>query len=226
MASRIEDYALIGDTQTAALVGRDGSIDWLCVPRFDSGACFAALLGEPEHGRWLLAPRNADKASVRRRYREGTLVLETTFVTVDGSVRVIDFMSPRDGTLELARIVEGVQGEVPMHFELRVRFDYGSIVPWVTQLSGARLRAIAGADALVLDSGVATHGEGLTTVADFVVRPQQRIPFALTWYPSHEPTPPGSTPRPRWSRPKRGGGNGRDDCRYQGPWRGEVITLR
>ena len=130
MPLRIEDYGLIGDTQTAALVGRDGSIDWLCLPHFDSGACFAALLGAPEHGRWLIRP-DTEVRTTTRRYRPNTLILETDFATDAGAVRVIDFMTPRDGEPDLIRIVEGLRGEVRMHMELIIRFDYGSIVPWV-----------------------------------------------------------------------------------------------
>src|SRR5579863_7030661 len=129
MASRIEDYALLGDCQTAALVGRDGSIDWLCLPRFDSAACFAALLGGPEHGRWLLAP--AEPARVCRAYRAGTLVLDTTFETADGEVIVSDCMRFRDHGPTLLRVVRGVRGRVRMRSELVIRFDYGSVVPWV-----------------------------------------------------------------------------------------------
>src|SRR5262244_4135700 len=130
MPLRIEDYALIGDCQTAALVGNDGSIDWLCFPRFDSGACFAALLGTPDHGRWLLAPAEP-VSTVRRRYREGTLILETQFETASGSVSLIDFMPPRTGVPDVVRLVEGVRGEVAMRMELVIRFDYGSAIPWV-----------------------------------------------------------------------------------------------
>src|SRR5262249_29893587 len=149
-AVRIEDYALIGDTQTAALVGRDGSIDWLCMPRFDSAACFAALLGDRSHGRWLLAPSDPVTAS-RRGYQGRSLVLETEFTTVSGTVRVVDCMPPRDRDPDVVRIVEGVSGEVRMMMELIIRFDYGSIVPWVRQADGV-LRAIAGPDALSLVS--------------------------------------------------------------------------
>src|SRR5688572_4757024 len=138
MASRIEDYALIGDCETAALVGRDGSIDWLGFPRFDSAACFAALLGTRDHGRWLLAPA-ADVQRIERRYRPGTLVLETDYYTASGAVRLIDFMPPRTRTPELIRIVEGLKGQVPMAMDLGIRFDYGSVVPWVRRTeSGIR----------------------------------------------------------------------------------------
>src|SRR5689334_12978890 len=155
MNSRIEDYALLGDTQTAALVSRIGSIDWLCLPRFDSGACFAALLGEPKHGRWLLAPTDAIVAC-RRRYRDRTLVLETD----TGSVRVVDCMPPRTQVPDLVRVVEGLSGVVRMRMELVVRFDYGSIVPWVRTVDGV-WHAVAGPDALALRAGVKSHGEGL-----------------------------------------------------------------
>src|SRR5258708_19542264 len=139
MASTIEDYALIGDCQTAALVARDGSIDWLCFPRFDSGACFAALLGTPEHGRWLLAPAGEGEGEATRRYLHDTLVLETTWETPDGVVRVFDFMPPRGKAPDIVRIVEGVQGSVRMRSELIIRFGYGEVVPWVQHVGGATL---------------------------------------------------------------------------------------
>ncbi len=186
---RIEDYGLIGDTQTAALVGRDGSIDWLCLPRFDSGACFASLLGSDDHGSWLLAPAAGGVASSRR-YRGDTLVLEHTFETPDGTVRVVDFMPPRGRDPDVVRLVEGVSGRVPMQMVLTIRFDYGRSIPWVRQLDG-RLRAIAGPDALVLDTPVPTHGEHLRTLATFEVAAGEVVPFTLTWHRSHEdPGPP------------------------------------
>src|SRR6266567_2300397 len=138
MALRLEDYALLGDTETAALVGSDGSIDWLCLPRFDSGACFAALLGKPEHGRWKIAPRGRAVAS-HRRYRPGTLVLETELESEEGAIRLIDFMPPRDDQLNVVRIVEGVRGRTPVRMELVIRFDYGLLVPWVRQVGGGEL---------------------------------------------------------------------------------------
>ncbi len=185
MALRIEDYGLIGDSQTAALVGRDGSIDWLCLPRFDSPACFAALLGGPEHGRWLLAPAGAVRRTSRA-YVGHSLVLATEFETDSGAVRVVDCMPPRGHQPDLVRIVEGVRGEVPMHMELIVRFDYGSIVPWVTSADGV-VRAIAGPDAVSLFTPVETHGRDLTTQATFTVRAGERVPFLLVWHASHEP---------------------------------------
>jgi len=189
---RIEDYALIGDLQTAALVGRNGSVDWCCFPRFDSGACFAALLGGPDHGRWLLAP---DEEIVRctRRYRHDTLVLESVYETETGAVRAVDFMPPRGDAPDIVRIVEGLDGEVPMRSELVIRFDYGSIVPWVTRVDDATV-AVAGPDALCFRTPVDTRGENLTTVSEFVVRPGERIPFVLTWFPSHERRPDAIDP--------------------------------
>lgn len=187
---RIEDYALIGDLQTAALIGRDGSIDWCCFPRFDSGACFAALLGGPENGRWQLAPVGAVRQS-RRRYRHDTLILESVVETDEGAVRVIDFMPPRGRAPDIVRIAEGLDGEVAMRSELVIRFDYGRIVPWVRRVDHARL-AIAGPDALCYRTPVEVHGENLATVSDFVVRPGDRVPFTLTWFPSHQRRPPSA----------------------------------
>jgi GH15 family glucan-1,4-alpha-glucosidase len=179
----IEDYALVGDCQTAALVGRNGSIDWLCLPRFDSGACFAALLGTSDNGRWLLAPEGEVKAT-RRSYRDDTLVLETEFETAEGVVAVIDFMPARDQDPNLVRIVEGRKGTVRMRTELIVRFDYGSIIPWVRK-NDCGISAIAGPDALTVLSPVPLRGENFTTVAEFTVEPGQFIPFSLSWHPSH-----------------------------------------
>ena len=184
---RIEDYAIIGDTQTAALVGADGSIDWLCLPRFDSGACFASLLGTPEHGRWSLAPRGGARR-VSRRYRGDSLILETELETPEGAVRIIDFMPIRGDTPDVVRIVEGLRGRVAMAMELVIRFDYGSAVPWVRRLDGT-LHAVAGPDALFLHTPVETRGEGLTTVAELTVTAGDRVPFVLTWQASHLPPP-------------------------------------
>ena len=185
--SRIEDYALLGDLQTAALVSRTGSIDWCCFPRFDSGACFAALLGDDDHGRWLLAPAGEVRRSTRR-YRHDTLILESVYETDEGSVRAIDFMPPRGVAPDIVRIVEGLDGDVPMRSELAIRFDYGTIVPWVRRVGHARV-AIAGPDALCLRTPLEIHGEEMTTVSEFILRPGERIPFVLTWFPSHEPLP-------------------------------------
>jgi GH15 family glucan-1,4-alpha-glucosidase len=186
-ARRIADYALLGDLQTAVLVHRAGSVDWCCFPRFDSGACFAALLGEPEHGRWLLAPA-PESRRIERRYRPRTLILETVHETVEGSVRVIDFMPPRGQAPDIVRIVEGIAGQVPMRSELIIRFDYGHIVPWVRRVDHSRV-AIAGPDALCLRTPIEIHGEELTTVSEFAIEPGERVPFVLTWFPSHQSLP-------------------------------------
>ncbi|MCU1675472.1 MAG: glucoamylase [Frankiales bacterium] len=180
---RIEDYAVIGDTQTAALVNIDGSIDWLCFPRFDSPSCFAALLGDRDNGRWLLAPK-APIRSVTRRYVPGTLVLETEFTTGEGVVRVIDCMPLNDHATDVVRMVEGVSGRVTMTMELVVRFDYGSRIPWVTSHNG-EWQAIAGPDLVSLATPVEVRGEAMRTVADFAVSAGDRVPFVLTWRLSH-----------------------------------------
>jgi GH15 family glucan-1,4-alpha-glucosidase len=188
---RIEDYALIGDLQTAALVERGGSIDWLCFPRFDSGACFAALLGTKENGRWLLAP--VDGGTTERRYLHDTFVLETMWESDAGSVRVLDFMPPRGKSPDVVRIVEGVRGSVRMRSELIIRFDYGHIVPWVRRADAARL-AIAGPDGLCFRTPAHTHGENMRTVSEFVVEEGERVPFVLTWFPSHDDSPAAIDP--------------------------------
>jgi GH15 family glucan-1,4-alpha-glucosidase len=184
-AMRIEDYGIVGDTQTVALVSRSGSIDWLCLPRFDSAACFAALLGDPRHGCWRIAPCDAVTAT-RRAYRDSTLVLDPEFETAGGCVRLTDCMPPRQRDADLIRVVQGVRGCVAMQMRLVARFDYGSIVPWVRRVD-SRLELVAGPDALSLWSGVATRGEDLTTVAEFTVTEGQTIAFELLWHPSHEP---------------------------------------
>ena len=192
MASRIEDYALIGDCETAALVSRDGSVDWLCWPRFDSAACFAALLGDANNGRWQIVPAAASTAAtnvrVQRRYVEDSLILETEFVIADGSAAVIvDFMPLRNGRLtsHLIRLVVGKRGTVPMRTELVVRFGYGGWMPWVTQSDTGELRAIAGPDLIVLRTPVELRGEGFTTVGYFSVSAGQQVPFVLTYGQSH-----------------------------------------
>jgi GH15 family glucan-1,4-alpha-glucosidase len=182
----IEDYALIGDCETAALVGKDGSIDWLCSPRFDSDACFAALLGTSTNGRWIIAPKQAARSV--RRYRADTLILETTFTTDEGDVLVVDFMPPKGGC-EVVRIVCGVKGRVQMRSEFILRFDYGSTVPWVTRLDEDLLRAIAGPQMLLLKTSAPLRGEDLTTVSDFTIEAGQRVPFVLRHAPSHLPPP-------------------------------------
>ena len=185
----IENYALIGDCHTAALVGCDGSIDWLCFPHFDSAACFAALLGDPEHGRWLLAPA-ANITAVRRRYLPGTLILETQFDTADGSIRVTDFMPLSDERWDMVRIVEGLSGRVEVHMELIVRFDYGSIVPWVRRAAEVLLLT-AGPDTLELSASVDIEPENMKSVANFHVGAGDRHCFSLNYRPSHEDTRPG-----------------------------------
>jgi len=185
VALPIEDYAVIGDTQTAALVGCNGSIDWLCLPRFDSGAIFAALLGTEEHGRWLLAPA-APVRAWRRRYRGQTMVLETEFDTDEGTVRVVDFMPLRGEDADVVRIVEGVRGRVPMRMELTLRFDYGHILPWVRRTDSG-IVAVAGPDAVWVHTPVHMRGDNFTTVAEFSVGEGFQAPFVLTWRPSHLP---------------------------------------
>jgi GH15 family glucan-1,4-alpha-glucosidase len=187
MAGRIEDYALLGDLQTSALVCRDGSIDWLCLPYFDSPACFAALLGTQENGHWRLAPAAGGMAT-RRGYRGDTLVLETVWETPEGTVRVVDCMPPRDEAPDVVRVVEGISGRVPMHGELRLRFDYGRVVPWVRQLNG-QLVAVAGPDSAWLSTPAPLDGRDRTTHSEFTVGAGERVPFVLTWHPSWKRPP-------------------------------------
>jgi len=182
----LEDYALLGDRRTAALVSRDGSVDWWCPPRFDDAACFAALLGTGGHGRFLITPEAA--ARTTRRYREGTMVLETEHATDSGLVRVVDCLAMGPERPTLVRLVEGVEGSVDMRVELIVRFDYGSVVPWVRRVEGA-WRAIAGPDGLELRSPVRLHGSDHTSTAAFTVRADEQVPFVLGWFPSHDPRP-------------------------------------
>ncbi|MGH6944662.1 MAG: glycoside hydrolase family 15 protein [Geminicoccaceae bacterium] len=229
MALRIEDYAMIGDCETAALVGLDGSIDWLCWPRFDSGACFAALLGTPENGRWLLAPTGAT-LEVRRRYRPGTLVLETEFRTETGSAAVIDFMPPTDGVADLVRIVTGRSGEVTFRTELLIRFDYGASVPWVSRAEDGTIDAIAGPERLVLRTPVPLHGEDLKTVGEFTVGAGERVPFVLSHGASFASPPPPVDPFEALERTEAFWRQWSDRCRDLGPWTEEVrrslITLK
>ncbi len=221
MAMQIEDYALVGDCETAALVGRNGSVDWLCLPRFDSGACFAALLGTAEHGRWMIGPVG-EVRHVRRRYRPGTLILETQFETDEGAVTLIDFMPPRRKNPDLVRIVVGLRGQVRMATELVMRFDYGSIVPWVRRTKQG-MRAIAGPDSLHLKTPVALHGEGFRTVGEFSVGQDEQVPFTLTWHSSHEsvgrviPAEKELATTESWWR------EWSDRCTYNGPWRDAVV---
>ena len=217
----IEDYALIGDCHSAALVGRDGSIDWLCLPRFDSGACFAALLGAPEHGRWLIAPRD-EVRQVRRRYRDGTLVLETEFETSEGSVRVIDCMPWSDERWDVLRIVEGLSGRVRMHMELVIRFDYGSIVPWVRRVDGVLL-ATAGPDTLELHTPVQIHGRHMKTSAEFEVRSGERVPFVLNFRPSHMAAQPPMLAEQALQETQNRWLDWSHRCTYRGRWRAQVL---
>ncbi|MDN5865519.1 MAG: DUF5911 domain-containing protein, partial [Gammaproteobacteria bacterium] len=183
MSQRIEDYALIGNMRSTALVGRDGSIDWLCLPRFDSEACFAALIGERDNGRWLIAPKEATK-KITRRYRDETLILETLFETDSGTVALIDFMAlPRDGIeiIDVVRIIEGRRGRVAMQMEAIFRFGYGKITPWVRRQDSG-LQAIAGPDALQLRTPLELRSQDKTTVAEFTVAAGERVPCVLTWY--------------------------------------------
>lgn len=190
---RIEDYALIGDLHTGAMVSVTGSVDWLCLPRFDSAACFAAMLDDDDAGRWRIAPRGAQRCT-RRRYRGDTLILETEWETAHGEVRVTDFMPVRDHSADLVRIVEGLSGTVPMEVDLALRFDYGHVVPWVTAASQG-IQAIAGPDAVLLTSDVGLRGEDLRTRSEFTVAAGEQVAMVLTWYPSHQAQP---TPADPW----------------------------
>ena len=221
MALPIEDYAVIGDTQSAALVGNDGSVDWLCFPRFDSGAMFASLLGTEEHGRWLVTP-GADVRAVRRRYRGDSLVLETEFDTDDGSVRLIDFMPPRGEAPDLIRIVEGVRGRVRMRMQLRGRFDYGHVVPWVYREDGD-LVAVAGPDAAWLRTPVATEHRDHAIQADFSVGPGDVAPFVRTWQSSHLPPPRPLVPQSELAGTEEYRREWMSHCRYDGEWREAVV---
>ena len=185
----IEDYALIGNNATTALVGRNGSIDWCGFPRFDSAACFAALLGSLENGHWIITPK-AEHPKVQRRYREGTLVLETEFTTPEGTVVVIDCMDRRGDHQDIIRLVRGIRGRVPMYLQFVVRFDYGATVPWVSRMEDGSLQAIAGPDRIVLSGPVEFRGEDFKTRADFDVAEGQEVPFASTWSHSYVRPPP------------------------------------
>jgi GH15 family glucan-1,4-alpha-glucosidase len=221
MAAPIEDYALIGDTHTAALVSREGSIDWLCLPRFDSPACFAALLGDRSNGRWLLAPAGGVR-EIRRRYQGDTLVLETEYRTDDGVVRVVDCMPPRQWDPDVARVVEGIEGRVRMRMELTIRFDYGSIVPWVRHVDGA-LHAVAGPDSVWLRTPVPVWGENWTTLADFTVAEGERAPFMLTWHASHRRAPRRIDPVRALGDTEAWWGEWASGIDYQGGWQDAVI---
>jgi GH15 family glucan-1,4-alpha-glucosidase len=230
VASRIEDYALIGDCETAALVSRDGSVDWLCWPRFDSGAVFAALLGGPEHGRWSITTRGAPPRTVRR-YRPGTLVLETELETDEGAVTLIDFMPPRTSDSDLVRLVVGRRGNVGIHMELTLRFDYGSSVPWVTRLEdGPGIRAVAGPDLVTLRTRAPLENAGMTTTSDFVVRAGETVAFVLAHEESHLPHPKDIDPLAALAETEAFWHEWTHHCREAGAWTEQVkrslITLK
>lgn len=222
MPTPIADYAVIGDTRTAALISKHGSVDWLCLPRFDSGACFAALLGQERHGRWLLAPAG-DIRRTTRRYRPGTLVLETEHTTDTGVVRIVDCMPPGEATPNVLRLVEGVSGRVTMRMELVMRFDYGWIVPWVQKVDGV-LTAVGGPDALVLRTPVPMRGQGLSSVAEFTVSSGDRVPFVLSWYPSHAHPAPAMDCGDMIADAERWWRAWSTRCTYRGPWREAVVS--
>ncbi|MEU7119985.1 glycoside hydrolase family 15 protein [Streptomyces zaomyceticus] len=230
MTQRIDDYALIGDLQTAALVGRDGSVDWLCLPRFDSAACFAAILGDENNGHWRIAPKGATTCATRR-YAEDSLVLETYWETRTGTVKVVDFMPQRDRAPDLMRIVEGVSGSVEMSAVLRLRFDYGSVVPWMRRSDGHRV-AIAGPDAVWLRSEppVKTWGQQFSTCSSFTVAAGEKVAFVLTWHPSHEPRPDLVDPHEALEQSLADWREWAARCTYRGPYREAVmrslITLK
>jgi GH15 family glucan-1,4-alpha-glucosidase len=228
MSTPIEDYALIGDCRSAALVSRNGSIDWLCWPRFDSEACFAALLGGSDHGRWLVAPR--DEARITRRYRPNTLILETSFETADGAVVLVDFMPFHGERSEIVRLVHGTRGRVRMHTELILRFGYGAIVPWVTRLESGVLRAIAGPDMVLLRTPVHLKGKNMTTVGEFTVMRGETIPLVLSYARSHRPIPPACDPTASLEATEKFWTDWTAKCRPAGEWseavRRSVITLK
>ena len=228
MTLRIEDYALIGDCRTGALVGLDGSIDWLCWPRFDSAACFAALLGKTDNGRWLIAPKDPS-ISATRRYRPGTLILETEFQTETGSAALVDFMPPGGGA-HLVRIVVGRSGRVAFQTELVVRFNYGAAVPWVNRLDDGSINAIAGPERVVLRTPVRLHGEDLRTVGEFTVEAGQSIPFVLSYGPSFQDPPPAIDGFDALTRTEAFWRAWSDRCPDVGPWteavKRSLITLK
>jgi GH15 family glucan-1,4-alpha-glucosidase len=229
MAQRIEDYALIGDCQTAALVGQDGSIDWLCLPRFDSPACFASLLGGPQHGHWTIAPRGRLR-NVRRAYRDGSLILDTTFETDEGAVTLTDFMPIRDEAPHVVRVVRGKRGRTPMHTQAAFRFDYGSVVPWVRKAGESAVHVIAGPDSLRLQSEIPLRGENMTTVADFDVVEGQTQSFVLTWHPSHTGEPLAVDALDALRETERTWKRWASQCSYNGEWdavvRRSLVTLK
>jgi GH15 family glucan-1,4-alpha-glucosidase len=228
MSTPIEDYALIGDCRSAALVSRGGSIDWLCWPRFDSEACFAALLGSRDHGRWLVAPH--DEARITRQYRANTLILETFFETADGAAVLVDFMPFHGERSEVVRLVHGARGRVRMHTELILRFGYGAVVPWVTRLESGVLRAIAGPDMVLLRTPVHLKGKNMTTVGEFTVMRGETIPLVLSYARSHRPVPPARDPTASLEATEKFWKDWTAKCRPAGEWSDAVqrsmITLK
>jgi GH15 family glucan-1,4-alpha-glucosidase len=228
MTLGIEDYALIGDCKSAALVGRDGSIDWLCWPRFDSAACFAALLGDADNGRWLIAP-NDSPLGTRRRYHPGTLVLETEFQTETGRAAIVDFMPLEDGA-NLVRIVMGRSGHVDFRSEFVARFNYGATVPWVSRLGAGSIDAIAGPDRLILRTDATLYGEDLRTVAEFTVKAGESVPFVLSYGSSSQTLPASIDPFGALKRTEDSWRQWSDQCSDVGPWseavRRSLITLK
>jgi GH15 family glucan-1,4-alpha-glucosidase len=219
----IEEYGLIGDMQTAALVGRDGGVDWLCLPRFDSPSCFSAIVGDERHGRWRVAPAGEVRATSRR-YRPGTLILETEFETDDGVARVIDFMPRRaEGPPRLMRIVEGLRGKVPMRMEVALRPDYASIIPWVERAADGVV-VTAGPDAFRLTTPLPLDVDSGTVTADFIIVEGARERLTLTWHLSYEPTPPVEDADSALARTEAWWREWSDRCTYRGPYRDEVLT--
>lgn len=221
MSSLIEDYAIIGDTETVALVARNGSIDWYCVPRFDGGACFAAMLGGHDNGRWLLHPA-VDVQRIERRYLGDTMILETVFHTAVGSVALIDFMPIRDENATIVRVIEGRGGTVPVMMELIIRFDYGYVVPWVKEQDGG-LVALGGADALRLSTPAPIKSRDLATFSSFDIREGERMPFVLTWFASYEPVPSSVNPLEAFGSTKRWWTEWSSRCTYEGEHRDVVM---
>ena len=230
MPSRIEDYGLVGNCQTAALISRDGSVDWLCLPRFDSAACFAALLGTPDNGRWQIAPADPS-LRITRQYRDSTLILETTFETEQGTATVIDFMPLSDGASDLVRLVVGQQGRLDFRTDLAIRFDCGISVPWVSQMEDERgLQAVAGPDMLVLRTPVPLHGEDLRTVGEFSVATGETVPFVLSHGPSYRPRPKTMDPQLALARTEKFWRDWSARCPPVGPWseavKRSLLTLK
>jgi GH15 family glucan-1,4-alpha-glucosidase len=218
---RIEDYGLVGDLQTAGLVGRDGSIDWLCFPRFDSDACFAALLGDASNGRWLIAPAEGSRPAARR-YRSDTLVLETDLACDEGVIRIVDFMPPRGADPDVVRIVEGVEGRVRVRSELAVRMGYGDLIPWGRRIRDDTRVYVAGPDALCLRTPAETYGEKFRTISELVVEPGDRVPFVLTWFPSHHDPPAPIDPEQALRETEEFWRAWCSGCGYAGPHEEEV----